>query len=323
MSPAGNHRSEPETPPPSFFDPLLRGPSFALLLKSSTDQSILPETEKERGFPMAILKTVPHMFANLSWKDVEQIKKDRRFVLLLPVGSTESHGPHAPLSTDISISLEVCLRSAEKLQDLNYRAYVLPPLSYAVTECARKFPGTISISPEVDEGLISDICFSLVAGGVSKIGIFNSHFEPSHVKCIYNAIQHVEEKTGAKILFTDITRKRYSSRLTDVFQMGQSHADKYETSIMMAIDPSLVNEERRKSLPYLPINLVEKLFSEGLDEFQDFGMPEAYCGNPAAASVEEGEKILKLLSDFVVEDVKRLMKDKPADIQRGLYGRER
>lgn len=272
---------------------------------------------------MAISKTLPYMFANLSWKDVEELKKDPRFVLLLPIGSTESHGPHAPLSTDVSISLEVCLKAAENLQRLNYRAYVLPPLSYAVTECARKFPGTISISPDVDRGLISDICLSLVRGGVDKIGLFNSHFEPAHVKCIYDAVQHVEEKTGAKILFTDITRKRYSSRLTDVFQMGQSHADKYETSIMMAIDPSLVHEERRKSLPYLAINLVEKIFNEGLDEFQAFGMQEAYCGNPAAASVEEGEKILKLLSDFVVEDIEQLMHDKHVNTHRGLYGRER
>jgi len=272
---------------------------------------------------MAILKTVPYMFANLNWKDVEEIKEDSRFVLLLPVGSTESHGPHAPLSTDISISLEVCLKAAERLQKLHYRAYVLPPLSYAVTECARKFPGTISISPDVDKGLIVDVCLSLVADGMDKICLFNSHFEPVHVTCIYDAIQHVEEKTGAKVLFTDITRKRYSSRLTDVFQMGQSHADKYETSIMMAIDPSLVNEERRKSLPYLPINLVEKIFNEGLDDFQAFGMPEAYCGNPAEASVEEGEKILKLLSDFVVEDVQGFVKDKRVNTRRGLYGRER
>jgi creatinine amidohydrolase len=272
---------------------------------------------------MAILKTVPHLFANLSWKDVEQIKKDPRFVLLLPIGSTESHGPHAPLSTDISISLEVCLRAAENLQNLSYRAYVLPPLSYAVTECARMFPGTISISPDVDRGLISDICLSLLRDGMDRICLFNSHFEPAHVTCIYDALQHVEEKTGVKVLFTDITRKRYSSRLTDVFQMGQSHADKYETSIMMAIDPSLVNEERRKSLPYLPINLVEKLFTEKLDEFHAFGMSEAYCGNPAAASIEEGERILKLLSDFVLEDIQGLVKDKQVNIQRGLYGKKR
>ena len=38
---------------------------------------------------------------------------------------------------------------------------------------------------------------------------------------------------------------------------------------------------------------------------------------------EEGEKILKLLSDFVVEDIEQLMHDKHVNTHRGLYGRER
>src|SRR5512136_2519996 len=98
---------------------------------------------------MAILKSLPYMFGNLKWEDLADAEERQKVVLLLPLGSTEAHGPHAPLSTDATISLEVCLLSAEKLARRDYRAFVLPPLSYAVTECASQFPGTISISPEV------------------------------------------------------------------------------------------------------------------------------------------------------------------------------
>jgi len=263
------------------------------------------------------------MFANVNWKDLADVEERQKVVLLLPIGSTEAHGPHAPLSTDATISREVCLMSAEKLARRNHRAFVLPPLSYAVTECASQFPGTISISPEVDTRLISDICLSLVGGGFKKICIFNSHFEPVHVQCIYEAIDRVKEASGVDIAFTDITRKKYSSRLVDVFQMGESHADRYETSLVMAIDPSLINEERRKTLPRLPVNLVEKLFEQGLSKFKEFGMPAAYCGDPASASVEEGQMILERLSDFVLEDVEGLISGTGAQIQRGLYGRQR
>jgi creatinine amidohydrolase len=225
---------------------------------------------------MAILKSLPHMFGNLKWKDLADIEEWQKVVLLLPLGSTEAHGPHAPLSTDTTISMEVCLMSAEKLTRRGYRAFVLPPLAYAVTECASQFPGTISISPEVDTRLLSDICLSLVGGGFKNICIFNSHFEPVHVQCIYEAI-----------------------------------------------DPSLINEERRKTLPRLPVNLVEKLFEQGLSKFKEFGMPAAYCGDPASASVEEGQMILERLSDFVLEDVEGLISGTGAQIHRGLYGRQK
>jgi creatinine amidohydrolase len=89
----------------------------------------------------------------------------------------------------------------------------------------------------------------------------------------------------------------------------------------MAVDQSLVDEERRKSLPYRPINLVDKLFKEHLDEFMAFGMAEAYCGDPAAASVEEGEALLELLSTFIIEDVERLFSGMGGDVKRGVYGR--
>ncbi len=263
-----------------------------------------------------MLKTHPHMFANLNWKDLETLRETGRLVLLLPLGSTESHGPHGPLSTDITISTEVCLRAAAALQERGYEARVLPPVAYAVTECARAFPGSISISPEVETGLIADIFNALVGQGLDRIALFNSHFEPAHLKCIYDAIRRVEERTGVRVLFTDVTRKRYAARLTEAFQKGETHADRYETSLVMAVDPGLVHEERRRALPYLPVNLVEKLFKEGLEEFREFGMPEAYCGDPASASAEEGEDLFGRLVGFLVEDVEASFTPGP-----GLYGR--
>ena len=279
--------------------------------------------DSRKKLKMAIFKSLPYMFGNLKWEDLANAEERRKVILLFPIGSTEAHGPHAPLSTDATISMEVCLMAAEKLARRNQRAFVLPPLSYAVTECASQFPGTISISPEVDTGLISDICLSLVGGGFKKICVFNSHFEPAHVQCIYEAIDRVKGTSGVVVSFTDITRRKYSSRLVDVFQMGESHADRYETSLLMAIDPSLINEERRKTLPRLPVNLVEKLFEQGLSKFKEFGMPEAYCGDPASATAGEGQMILERLSDFVVEDAATLFGEKEARIQRGLYGRQR
>ena len=64
------------------------------------------------------------MYGNLNWKDIEELKQKENFVLLLPIGSTESHGPHCPVATDTIIAVETCLRAAQKLHEKGYKAYV-------------------------------------------------------------------------------------------------------------------------------------------------------------------------------------------------------
>jgi creatinine amidohydrolase len=108
----------------------------------------------------------------------------------------------------------------------------------------------------------------------------------------------------------DVEKSHYlftNSQLPSAFQRGETHADRYETSAIMAIDPSLVNEERRKALPCLPISLVDKLFKEKLTDFLEFGMEESYCGDPASATREGRKKILGILSLLVVEDAEKLL----------------
>ena len=68
---------------------------------------------------------------------------------------------------------------------------------------------------------------------------------------------------------------------------------------------------------------MDKLFKEKLTDFLEFGMEESYCGDPASATREEGEKILGILSRLVVEDAEKLLLGTQAPLDRGLYGRQR
>src|ERR1700684_2009054 len=68
-------------------------------------------------------------------------------VLLLPVGTVEPHGPHAPLGTDVLLATEVCERTARALtHDATVRALVLPPVPYGVTRYAQAFRGAVTVS---------------------------------------------------------------------------------------------------------------------------------------------------------------------------------
>ena len=265
---------------------------------------------------------IPYMYANLNWKDLSKIKQKEKFVLLLPIGSTESHGPHCPIATDSIIALESCLRGAEELHKRGYDAYVLPPLAYTVAECARNFPGTISITEKTQTALIFELCSQLIKDGMTKICIVNNHGEPGNVRAIYNAMEEIYRTTGVKLLFPNRLRKKFAARMPESFRKGSTHADQYETSLIMAIEKSLVNEDRRKELLDLPINLATKIFKENIHEFKEMGMDQCYCGDPASASIEEGQQTLKILTGIIVDSIEEMFQGIIPDIDRGLFGQK-
>ena len=60
-------------------------------------------------------------------------------VALLPCGSTEAHGPHLPLGTDVIISEGIAAFALPKLEEKGVTAFVLPSLAYAPAEYAAGF----------------------------------------------------------------------------------------------------------------------------------------------------------------------------------------
>ena len=86
--------------------------------------------------------------------ELEAILKRERVVVLVPVGSTEPHGPHLPLATDAVISEEVCRRSLGPLRAKGITALIGPTLPFGVTEFAQGFAGAIGLSPTTSYKLL-------------------------------------------------------------------------------------------------------------------------------------------------------------------------
>ena len=242
-------------------------------------------------------------FADLAYPDVEALSEDERpTVLLLPLGATEPHGPHAPLRTDTLISLGICGRAAERLEnDPDVRALVLPPLAYGVTRYGAAFPGAVSIGEATLRALVVEICGSLAAQGFGRIVLVNSHLEPEHVQTLRTA---VEELGGAVRLF-DVTRKQTAAQLTDEFRSGSGHAGSYETSLVLAGEPSLVHRERVEGLESKMIDMPAAI-AAGQTDFIAMGMDRAYCGSPAEATAEEGERTFEILTTLLVDLIREV-----------------
>jgi creatinine amidohydrolase len=217
-------------------------------------------------------------FGDLAYPDVPT-----NAVHLLPLGATEPHGPHAPLATDTLISVGICNRAAERLED-EIHVLVLPALPYGVTRYGSAFPGAVSIGAETLRGLVSGI-----ADSVGTLVLVNSHFEPEQVETL--------RSTGLPLL--DLTRRANAERLTEEFRSGSCHAGRYETSLVLADRPDLVHSDRMLALEELHVDMVAAIRA-GQTDFVAMGMDEAYCGSPAESSADEGRQTFETLTEMLV-----------------------
>src|SRR6185503_19385940 len=156
-------------------------------------------------------------FQNHTWKEAREAMT-RGVVVILPVGSTEAHGPHWPLATDVIISEEMSLRAADKLTAQGIETRVLPAIAYSVTDFSNDFAGTISIRKETAAAVIRDICESLYKQGARLVAIANSHLEPEHIASITEAIAKVKQETGRAVAFPDKRRGRWAATLSEEFR---------------------------------------------------------------------------------------------------------
>jgi creatinine amidohydrolase len=210
-------------------------------------------------------------------------------VHLLPLGATEPHGPHAPLSTDTVISVGICERAAERLAG-EIAVLVLPAMPYGVTRYGSAFPGTVSIGEEALRSLVTEI-----AESVGTLVLVNSHFEPEQVETL--------RSTGLPLL--DLTRRRNAERLTEEFRSGSCHAGRYETSLVLADRPELVHADRMPALEERHVDMPAAI-RDGRTDFLAMGMDEAYCGAPAESTAEEGRETFETLTEMLVELIREV-----------------
>lgn len=239
---------------------------------------------------------VQHL-ADLSYPEAGKVLKGS--TCLLPVGALEAHGPHLPLSTDTIISEEVARRAGDKLQEWKATTVILPAVQVTPAKFAAAFAGTLSLSEGTMTAIVSELAKALEKQGALKLVLISAHVDPSNLAALHAAVEGSKEGK-LKVIFPDITRKPWVSRLPSEFKGGGAHAGNFETSMIMAARPKGVRESERIGLAKNEVDLGAKIRG-GAKSFEDCGGPFAYFGDPAGATKEEGERCLDLLRDIVVE----------------------
>ena len=187
------------------------------------------------------------LMQEMSWQDFAA-KKETAF-LILPVGSTEQHGPMLPLSVDTIISSGLAEVVAKQAGGI-----VAPPVSYGYKSAPLSgggplFPGTLDLNGSTLVRLVYDILEELIRDGVKEILVLNGHFE--NEAFLLEAIDLVSRKYSDVALLECSWWDQISPGVMDkVFDevpfpgWALEHAAIAETSLTMFFRPELVHMEK-------------------------------------------------------------------------------
>ncbi|NIM90883.1 MAG: creatininase family protein [Candidatus Aminicenantes bacterium] len=169
----------------------------------------------------------------MTWTDVRDYLKNCDMVII-PLGSTEQHGPHLPLGTDHYEALGM-----SKLISARTGVVVAPVLLAGYSVYHSGFPGTLSLEPETMERVLYETVEMLMKYGFRRFLFFNYHGGNNIVqkKVIYR-INQTTEAVAAAIGHDSPIEKEEEGEFFDW------HAGVNETSIMLYLKPELVKIER-------------------------------------------------------------------------------
>ncbi|MDJ0336230.1 creatininase family protein [Salinibacterium sp. G-O1] len=262
--------------------------------------------------------------AYLSYVDIEEYLKTKD-TILVPMASTEQHGPHLPLYTDTITAVEVSERVSEAIGVLHTPpiwAGYSPQHMYGVGQGR----GTVTLRASTLLNLMNDVARSLIHHGFNRIIFINGH--GSNIKVVDPVLRKLRYETGALISFVKPYMERYEGILEGLMENPPEetpgwHSSELETSQDMAWNPDLVRMERavdtRAHIPeFLP-----KSFSkdDGMPDaefegYQYFSFPmdhhefveNGIIGNPMRATAEKGEESFRRLSEHVARGILELQK---------------
>src|SRR6478735_10831117 len=171
--------------------------------------------------------------------EVEAFLRDHRTVIV-PTGSTEQHGPHGPLLTDVFVPVEVARRVAPRTG-----ALVAPSLNYGLSYPHAGFTGVVHLRIATFMALIEDVAVGLATMGFRRIVFLNGHYDNTYAIAYACASAAERLPPGARAFPVNYWDGMTADEAAEYFGLKNGlHANLGETSAVMAINPDLVDLEK-------------------------------------------------------------------------------
>ncbi|MFP8873646.1 MAG: creatininase family protein [Myxococcota bacterium] len=233
---------------------------------------------------------VPRAFEQMSWPEVGALVARTGSVAVIPLGSTEQHGPHLPLATDTWIADALAEGFCARVPG----AVRLPALALGCAEEHLGFPGTLSLRPEHLRGVLCDVLSSLHHQGFERAFLFSAHGGNAGPLRAMADDLHGASGRLQLILFDEwdelVEEIHALARESGVSsEAAGHHAGEFETSILRLIAPAAVREEEIEPGLRIPTRGAEKVFYPSLRK----NAPSGVVGDARGADAERGRRYLE------------------------------
>jgi len=217
--------------------------------------------------------------ADHSWTDARDADTD---LAILPVGSTEQHGPHAPLGVDSISASTIAARAADTYDG---KVVVAPTIPIGIAEEHRAFDGTLWVTEDSFRAYVGDVLRSLGHSGFERVVVVNGH--GGNTDALTEICMRVTRDADCyAVPFTwfDVVDSK----------LPLGHGGPVETSMMLAIAPELIQEDRYPTAAKGAGDAFGQFVAQtniayDFDEFTESGN----VGDPTPATAQEGERLLE------------------------------
>jgi creatinine amidohydrolase len=247
----------------------------------------------------------PRELARLAWPELDALLAAGARTALVPLGSTEQHGPHLPFATDTRVADALAERFCARVPE----AVRLPALPFGCASEHLGFPGTLSLGPETLAALLEDLVASLDRHGFRHIVVFSAHggnaaalrsAAPRLARAAERAQVTVCAEPGAVSAALFAAAAGFG---VDARDAGH-HAGEIETSMLLALAPGDVRSERaERGLTELPPDPQAAFYPDLREK-----APSGVVGDPRPARAGRAAAYLDAWVDVLVEAYERAKK---------------
>ena len=265
---------------------------------------------------MLRMKDIPRYWADCNTTDFAQLDAAHT-VAVLPLGATEQHGPHLPLSVDTDLVHAMLAESFKHLQPSD-PVLCLPTQHVGLSSEHSAYDGTLSFSPA---SVIEQWCSvgeSVARTRIKKLLLFNAH--GGNVALMDVVARELRGHCG----LTVFSSSWYQLPLGPALQAFDAHEQRFgvhggdmETSLMLAIAPHKVRMEEAQHFASASEQRAQNfaLLGDGKSaklgwHMQDYN-PHGAAGNAAAATAAKGQALLEAVGVQLAQLLKELMRFEP------------
>lgn len=217
---------------------------------------------------------------DLTWPAVKRVVDSGETLCLLPVGATEQHGRHLPVSTDTDIAAALCRGASERTG-----VPVLPALAVGSSQAhTTAWPGTLSLSPRLLVDTVIEIAGWVRASGFEKLLMVNAHVgNVAPLKVAVDELRHRHTIRVGAVSWWEMTPELAAEVAADA---DDWHANAAETSLMLHLRPDLVD---RSAIEDDPDRTGDLVLSYTVAETSRDGL----TGAPSRGTASDGARLLE------------------------------